>query len=109
MFSFLHRPKPAMIREACLPESKPRLLSFDAARIVCAITFHLLDDGKVPDVDRESSELAITLLAQRMDQLTISADKWAAMGNLQRFQWLVHQSHITIKPGRSGSMFLLVR
>jgi hypothetical protein len=106
MFSFLRRAKPAM--DATEPAlTSTRMISFDPGRIVRGITFHLLDEGKARLV--ECSESVVYNLSLRMDHLTISADRWAAMGNAQRLQWLLDHSHIVVTSALSGSATLSVR
>lgn len=108
MFPFLRRAKPATGRTVSTPAST-HLLWFDPARIVQGISFHLLDEGKARAINPESSQAAVDQLSQRFDRLTVSADRWAAMENPQRLQWLLDQSHIVVESASSGSATLWVR
>jgi hypothetical protein len=108
MFSFLRRPSVAT-DEVKATEPGTKVLCFDPATIVRAITFHLLDEGKAHCVNPQSSEAAIQKLCQRSILLAIPADRWATMENVQRLQWLLAQSRIVVKPASSGSAKLAVR
>ncbi len=106
MFPFLRRARPAPVPTDTIPTST-HMLCFDPCRIVQAITFHLLDEGKARSV--VSSDAVVDKLAQRIGQVAISADRWAAMENRQRLQWLLDQSHVVVKSASSGSATLSVR
>ena len=108
MFSFLWRSKP-VTNEAKAASGNAKMLAFDPSSIVRAITFHLLDEGKARAVNLESSEAAVRKLSQRMNRLTISAEYWAAMDNVQRLQWLLRQSHIVVTSAQSRPAKLSVR
>jgi hypothetical protein len=108
MFSFLRRPKPA-IDDVEAAQINTGMLSFDPARIVRAITFHLLDEGQALAVKLRSYDAAVRKLSQRMYHLTISAGPWAEMENSQRLQWLLKQSGIAVKSTPFRPAILWVR
>ena len=108
MFSFLRRPK-QVADQVKAQQSSTNVLSFDPSGIVRAIAFHLLDEGKAHAISPESSEAAVQKLSQRINRLTISADQWAAMENVQRLNWLLNRSHIVVRSASSGAAMLSVR
>ena len=108
MFSQLGLPKQAPEALEAAPASM-NMLSFDPSTIVQAIAFHLLDEGKISAISRESSEAAVDKLSQQHRQLAISADQWVKMTNAQRLQWLLDRSHVVFKAGTSGTAVLMVR
>jgi hypothetical protein len=107
MFSFLHRSRQTLCSQTNATEP-PRSLCFTPATIISGITFHLLDDRKVTAIDPQSQAFAAIALARRLDQLSIPADKWAAMENGQRLQWLLNQSHIVVKATTPNAVKLVV-
>ena len=108
MFSFLHRPRQTTHR-ITTDEGESALLRFDPYRIVLGITFHLLEEGKALGVDVESATKAAEKLMERGEHLSIPADRWAGMENMQRLVWLLNQGRIDIKMSRAGVATLLTR
>jgi hypothetical protein len=108
MFPFPWRVKPATAAPKTI-QASTRVIWFDPARIVRGVTFHLLDEGKARGVSTESSESAVNCLARRVDHPAIAADKWAAMENPQRLQWLLDQGRIVVRAESPGFVKLCVR
>jgi hypothetical protein len=107
MYSFL-RPWTYPVEEAKPLRTDGRVLSFDPVRLIQAIAFHLLDEGKAHAVSTESCRDVAMRLALRFDRLTIPADLWAAMDNPQRLHWLLDQSHVRVSVKSCGSAILSV-
>ena len=100
MFSFLRRSNRAT-DDVNTSQLSTSMISFDPSSIVRAITFHLLDEGKARTINRQSTQAAVEMLSRRMSHLTISAEYWATMNNIQRLEWLLKQSHIVVTSASS--------
>lgn len=81
-------------------------LDFSPARIVSAISFHLVDEGIAKSVEACSLEAAKQDLCNRLKHLTISKDQWELMDNPQRLGWLLKQSRITVRSRLDGTAVL---
>jgi hypothetical protein len=108
MFSFLQKSKQPADELTATPPTR-EMLAFDAAGLVRAITYHLLDEHKVSAISAESSQAAVAKLSQRIGHITIAAHEWATMENVERLQWLLNQSHIVVRPTSYGIALLSVR
>jgi hypothetical protein len=95
MFSFRysHRTPAA----TASPEPDSQMLFFEPRRIVRGIKFHLLDSRAVSTVNLESCEEVVTRLAERGQRIVVHKDRWAAMNDPDRLQWLLDQSHVTVQ------------
>jgi hypothetical protein len=88
-------------------EQQGDMLSFAPGRLVQAIVFHLIDEGRARSVEAEPCNTSDWMAFSRMAPAIIAKEKWIAMTNEQRLEWLLKRSRIRIRAGCDGSSIVL--
>ena len=96
-----HPKQPDAQQLRCPPAPEARkdgIIIFEADRILQAICFHVVDEGKAAMVEPVSIRLTRVRLLRQKTRVVVTRFQWAAMSNPERLDWLLDRSKTTIVP-----------
>ena len=71
-------------------------ITFDAARILCGIAFHLIDDDLTVEVDMASLAVLRTRMERAKIQASVSRIDWQRMTDYDRLHWLMRRGNVSV-------------
>ena len=84
-------------------------LRFDAARLVDAIVFHMVDEEIATAVVPDTVKRTLDRLRAKSFETSIARHQWAKMTNSHRLQWLLDESETAFLVGDDETVALRTR
>jgi len=87
------------------PQQQPQQredIRFDPRRIMSALVFHACEEGKVEEVSPSSIRGTLRRLVRQKISAIVSRERWAAMTNPQRLEWLLKVSRTIFEASPEG-------